>query len=174
MIHNKSNIRPASGAPSRSAVPHAGRSAGKITDSVPAFGIDQDDTTIRYFDFAIGSYRMIKSQMTETTDLPLSNSQLKQFLRLSFILAGLHAAAMVFAFLIFGLGLEGPQNAGQKILPVLAQPMISLLPTDTPAIVQNLLVFVSSLIWGGAIAGVFCVYRGRKINSSSMPPKHNP
>jgi hypothetical protein len=112
--------------------------------------------------------------MKETTDMPLSNSQFSQFLRLSIILAGLHAALMVFAFLVFGLGLEGPQNAGQKILPVLAQPMISLIPTGAPAIVQNLLVFVSSLIWGGAIAGVFCVYRGRKINSSSMPPKHNP
>ena len=116
---------------------------------------------------------MIKSQMTETEGMPLSNSQFKQFLKLSFILAGLHAASMVFAFLVFGLGLEGPQSAGQKILPVLAQPMISLIPTDAPAIVQNLLVFVSSLIWGGAIAGVFCVCRGRKVNSSSMPPKHN-
>ena len=116
---------------------------------------------------------MIKSQMTETADMPLSNSKFKQFLRLSFILAGLHAAAMVFAFLIFGLGLEGPQNAGQKILPVLAQPMISLIPTDAPVIVQNLQVFVSSLVWGGAIAGVFCLCRGRKVNSSAMPPKHN-
>lgn len=77
---------------------------------------------------------------------------------------------MVFAFLIFGLGLEGPQHAGQKILPMLAQPMISLSPTDAPAIVQNLLVFVSSLIWGAAIAGVFWLYSGRKVNSSDMPP----
>lgn len=113
------------------------------------------------------------SQMTDTTDMPLSNSRFKHFLRLSFILAGLHAAAMVFAFLVFGLGLEGPQNPGQKILPILAQPMISLIPTDTSAIVQNLLVFVSSLIWGGAIAGVFCLCRGRKINSSAMRSKHN-
>lgn len=111
--------------------------------------------------------------MKETEDMPLSNSKFKQFLRLSFILAGLHAAAMVFALLIFGLGLEGPQNAGQEILPILAQPMISLIPTDTPAIVQNLLVFVSSLIWGGAIAGVFCLCRGREVNSSAMLPKHN-
>jgi hypothetical protein len=111
--------------------------------------------------------------MTETKDMPSSHSKFKQFLRLSFILAGLHAAAMVFAFLIFGLGLEGSQNAGQKILPVLAQPMISLIPTDAPAIVQNLLVFVSSLIWGGAIAGVFCLCSGRKVNASAMPSKHN-
>ncbi|MDB4617675.1 hypothetical protein OAE25_03360 [Verrucomicrobiales bacterium] len=111
--------------------------------------------------------------MTETVNMPLSNSQFKKFLRLSFILAGLHAAAMVVAFLVFGLGLEGPQNAGQKILPALAQPMISLTPTDAPVIVQNLLVFVSSLIWGGAIAGMFCLCRGRKVNSSAMPPKHN-
>ncbi|MCF7674497.1 MAG: hypothetical protein K9N23_20320 [Akkermansiaceae bacterium] len=111
--------------------------------------------------------------MKETENMPSSNTKFKQFLRLSFILAGLHAAAMVFAFLIFGLGLEGPQNAGQKILPVLAQPMISLIPTDAPAIVQNLLVFVSSFIWGGAIAGVFCLCSGRKVNSSVMPPKHN-
>lgn len=102
-----------------------------------------------------------------------SNSQIKQFMRLSFILAGLHAAAMVVTFLVFGLGLEGPQTAGQKILPILAQPMISLIPTGTPAIVQNLLVFVSSLIWGGAIAWVFCLCRGRKVNSRTMPPKHN-
>ena len=108
----------------------------------------------------------------ETADMSLRNFQFKQFLRLSFILAGLHAAAMVVAFLVFGLGLEGPQNAGQKIFPVLAQPMISLIPTGTPAIVQNLLVFVSSLIWGGAIAGVFCLCCGRKVNSSGMPPKH--
>lgn len=51
--------------------------------------------------------------------------------------------------------------------------MISLSPTDAPAIVQNLLVFVSSLIWGGAIAGVFCLCSGRKVNSNAMPPKHN-
>jgi 3-phosphoglycerate kinase len=51
--------------------------------------------------------------------------------------------------------------------------MISLIPTDAPAIVQNLLVFVSSLIWGGAIAGVFYLCRGRKINSSAMQSKHN-
>ncbi len=111
--------------------------------------------------------------MTTTKDIPLSNTKFKQFLKLSFILAGLHAAAMTFAFLIFGLGLEGPQNAGQIILPILAQPMISLIPTDTPAIIQNLLVFVSSLIWGGAIAGVFCLYRGREVKPSAMPPKHN-
>jgi hypothetical protein len=111
--------------------------------------------------------------MTDTADMPLSNSRFRYFLRLSFILAGLHAAAMVFAFLVFGLGLEGPQNAGQKILPVLAQPMISLISTDTPAIVQNLLVFVSSLIWGAAIAGVFCLCRGRKVNSRAMPRRHN-
>lgn len=115
---------------------------------------------------------MIKSQMTETEGMPLSNSQFKQFLKLSFILAGLHAASMVFAFLVFGLGLEGPQSVGQKILPVLAQPMISLIPTDAPAIVQNLLVFVSSLIWGGAISGVLCLCRGRKVNSNAIPPKH--
>ncbi|MEP4079958.1 hypothetical protein [Haloferula sp.] len=140
---------------------------------VSAFGIDQDDTTIRFFDFAIGSYGVIKSLMTEATKMSLSNFQFNQFLRLSFILAGLHAAAMVFAFLVFGLGLEGPQNVGQKILPVLAQPMISLIPADTPAIVQNSLVFVSSLIWGGVIAGVICLCRSRKVNSSAMTPKHN-
>ena len=111
--------------------------------------------------------------MKETEDMPSITSKLKQFLRLSFIIAGLHSAAMVLAFLIFGLGLEGHQSAGQKILPVLAQPMISLSPTDAPAIVQNLMVFVSSLIWGGAIAGVFCLCRGRKVNSSAIPPKHN-
>jgi len=111
--------------------------------------------------------------MTDTADMPLSNSRFRYFLRLSFILAGLHAAAMVFAFLVFGLGLEGPQNAGQKILPVLAQPMISLIPTDPPVIVQNLLVFVSSLIWGAVIAGVFCLCRGRKVNSRAMPRRHN-
>jgi hypothetical protein len=116
---------------------------------------------------------MIKSQMTETEDMPSSHSKVKQFLRLSLILAGMHAAAMVFAFLIFGLGLEGPRNAGQKILPVLAQPMISLSPADAPAIVQNLLVFVSSLIWGGAIAGVFCLCGGPKVNSSAITPKQN-
>ena len=113
------------------------------------------------------------SQMTDTADMPLSNSQFKHFLRLSFILAGLHSAAMVFAFLVFGLGLEGPQNAGQKILPILVQPMISLIPTDTPAIVQNLLVFVSSLIWGGGIAGVFCLCRVRKFNSRGRTSTHN-
>lgn len=112
-------------------------------------------------------------EMKETEDMPSNNSKFKQFLRLSFIVAGLHAAAMVFAFSAFGLGLEGSQNAGQKILPVLAQPMISLIPTDAPAIVQNLLVFVSSLIWGGAIAGVFRLCSGRKANPSDMPPKHN-
>jgi hypothetical protein len=48
----------------------------------------------------------------ETADMPSSNSQFKQFIRLSFILAGLHAAAMVVTFLVFGLGLEGPQTAG--------------------------------------------------------------
>ena len=116
---------------------------------------------------------MIKSGMITTEDMPLRHSKFKPFLKLSFILAGVHAAAMVLTFLIFGLGLEGPQNTGQKILPILAQPMISLVPTDTPAIVQNLLVFVSSLIWGGAIAGVFCLCRGRKVNSSAIPPKHN-
>jgi hypothetical protein len=115
---------------------------------------------------------MTKSQMKETEDMPLSNSKFKHFLKLSFFLAGLHAAAMVFAFLIFGLGLECPQNVGQKILPILAQPMISLSPTNAPAIVPNLLVFVSSLIWGGAIAGVLCLCSGRKVNSSAMPPKH--
>lgn len=62
---------------------------------------------------------MIKTQMTETENMPSSNSKLKQFLRLSFILAGLHAAAMVFAFLIYGHGLEGPQNAAQKNFPFL-------------------------------------------------------
>jgi predicted membrane channel-forming protein YqfA (hemolysin III family) len=51
--------------------------------------------------------------------------------------------------------------------------MISLIPTDAPAIVQNLMVFVSSLIWGVAIAGVFCLCSGRKVNSSDVPPKHN-
>ncbi len=128
---------------------------------------------IRFFDFAIGDYRMTMSQMTETEDMPFSTPQFKQFLRLSFILAGLHAAAMVFAFLVFGLGLEGPPNVGQKILPILAQPMISLTPTDSPTIVQNLLVFVSSLIWGGGIAGLFWLYRIRKINFSTRIPKHN-
>ena len=107
------------------------------------------------------------SQMTDTEDMPLSNSQFKHFLRLSFILAGLHAVAMVFAFLVFGLGLEGPQNAGQKILPVLAQPMISLIPTDSPAIIQNLLVFGSSLIWGCGIAGLICLIRIGKKGVSS-------
>jgi len=111
--------------------------------------------------------------MITTEEMPLRHSKFKPFLKLSFILAGVHAAAMVLTFLIFGLGLEGSQNAGQKILPILAQPMISLVPTDIPAIVQNLLVFVSSLIWGGAIAGVFCLCSGRKVNSSAIPPKHN-
>jgi hypothetical protein len=110
--------------------------------------------------------------MTDTPDMRSSNSPFKQFLRLSFVLSGLHAAAMVFAFLVFGLGLDGPQNTGQKILPVLAQPMFSLIPTDSPAILQNLLVFVSSLIWGGAIAGVFCLCRSCKSNSRATTPKH--
>ena len=116
---------------------------------------------------------MIKSRMITNEDMPLRHSKFKPFLKLSLILAGVHAAAMAFAFLIFGLGLEGPQNAGQKILPILAQPMISLVPTDTPAVAQNLLVFVSSLIWGGAIAGVFYLCSGHKVNSRAMPPKHN-
>ena len=75
---------------------------------------------------------------------------------------------MVLAFLIFGLGFEGTPVVGQKILPILAQPMISLPITDAPAIVQNLLIFVSSLIWGGAIAGLFCRYRGGKFDTSDM------
>jgi hypothetical protein len=111
--------------------------------------------------------------MPEAIKMPLSSFQFKQFLRLSFILASLHADAMVFAFLVFGLGLEGPQNVGQKILPVLAQPMISLIPADTSAIIQNSLVFISSLIWGGVIAGVICLCRSRNVNSSAIPPKHN-
>jgi hypothetical protein len=111
--------------------------------------------------------------MTETEDMPSSNSKFKQFLRLTFMLAGCHAAVMVFAFLVFGLGLEGPQNAGHKIFPFLARPLICLSPPDAPAIVQNLLVFVSSLIWGGAIAGVFCLCSGRKVDSGAMPAKHN-
>jgi hypothetical protein len=92
----------------------------------------------------------------------------KQFLVLSLTLAGLHAAAMVLAFLIFGLGLEGAPVVGQKILPILAQPMISLPITGAPAIVQNLLIFISSLIWGAAIAGLFCLYRNWKVNTSAM------
>lgn len=94
-------------------------------------------------------------------------------MRLSWILAGWHAVAMVVSFLNFGLGVEVPQNAGQKILPVLAHPMPCVSPTDVPALVRNLLVFVSSLIRGGAIAGVICLGSGRKGNPHAMPPEPN-